>query len=70
MAPTMSRYQGTCHGEDEKVFGGLDRGEGVGSSGLNSANRIKIQMFVFSCVCMYAYDYHVTYVWEQALLCL
>lgn len=32
MAPTMSRYQGTCHGEDEKVFGGLDRGEGVGSS--------------------------------------
>lgn len=31
MAPTINRHQGTCHRKDEKVFGGLDGGEGVGS---------------------------------------
>lgn len=31
MASTMDRYQGRCHREDEKVFGGLDKEKGVGS---------------------------------------
>lgn len=31
MALTMNRYQGMCHGEDEKVLGGLDIEKGFGS---------------------------------------
>lgn len=33
MAPTMDGYQGRCHGEDEKVFAGLDKEKGGRVSG-------------------------------------